>query len=132
MNIPFFRNDAEAAKHAALHRPFEHAFGPQPIDYARRHGTRAAEAAGRCRQAAARGDQRALYLAQKALTTNLFIEKPELFEQRQARNAPSLSFPRKRESSQASVRERKESFARAGARALDPRFRGDDNGGRAA
>ena len=82
MNIPFFRNDAEAGKHAALHRPYEQAFGPLPFDYARRYGARAADAAQRCRQAAARGDERGLYLAQKALTAILFVERPEMFEQR--------------------------------------------------
>jgi hypothetical protein len=85
MTIPFLRNDAEAARHAALHRPFPNAFGPLPVDYARRYGVRAADAAARCRLAAARGDSKALYLAQKALTAILFIERLELFEQRQSR-----------------------------------------------
>ena len=130
MNPPFLRNDAEAARHAAQFRPFDNAFGPLDMAYARRYGVRAADAAARCRLAALRGDTRALYLAQKALSTILYAEKPELFEQRLKKDS-HLSFPRKRESSQARVRERKESLAPANAGALDPRLRGDDKGSKA-
>lgn len=83
MTSPFFRNDSEAMRHAAIHRPYQNAFGPFPADYARRYGLRAAEAAMRARAAAAKGDDKALYLAMKALSTILYREKPELFEQRQ-------------------------------------------------
>ncbi|HJR56682.1 MAG TPA: hypothetical protein VJ798_08900 [Rhizomicrobium sp.] len=85
--IPFFRNDAEAGRHAAQHRPYDQAFGPVEAAYARRYGVRAADAAARCRIAAARGDSKALYLAQKALTAILYVEKPELFEQRHGTSA---------------------------------------------
>ena len=65
------------------------------VGYARRHGARAADAAARCKEAAARGDSKALYLAQKALSTILFVEKPELFEQRAPkRRACSSRFTR--------------------------------------
>jgi hypothetical protein len=91
---PFFRNDAEAGRHAALYRPFDQAFGPVDSSYARRYGVRAADAAHRCRLAAARGDSKALYLAQKALSAILYVEKRELFEQRAPRKTdPNISSP---------------------------------------
>ena len=156
MTLPFLRNDAEAARHAAQFRPFDNAFGPLDMAYARRYGVRAADAAARCKAAAARGDTRALYLAQKALSTILYAEKPELFEQRQRKDS-SLSFPRSEErraervsrsggpakatnaaslserpgQSRVISDERKESLAPANAGALDPRLRGDDKGSKA-
>lgn len=76
---PSFRNDAEAQRHAALHRPYENAFGALDDDYAARYGARAAVAAANCRRAALRGDFRALHIHQHALSLLLFADQPQLF-----------------------------------------------------
>jgi hypothetical protein len=74
----FFRNDAEAARFASLHRPFQ-SLGDPP-DYASRYGARAANAAQGCRDAHVRGDARSLQINQHALALVLFADQPQLFD----------------------------------------------------
>jgi hypothetical protein len=76
---PSFRNDAEAQRHAALHRPYEQGFGVLDGEYAARYGARAAQAAANCRRAALRGDLQALHVHQHALSLLLFADQPQLF-----------------------------------------------------
>jgi hypothetical protein len=73
-----FRNDAEAAHFAALHRPFL-SVAATP-DYAMRYGARAARAVQACRDAHQRGDTRALQIHQHALALVLFADQPQLFD----------------------------------------------------
>ena len=77
-----FRNDAEAQRHAALHRPYQLACQPPDESYASRYGARAGQAAENCRTAFARGDARALQIHQHALSLLLFVDQPQLFDVR--------------------------------------------------
>lgn len=80
--IPAFRHDAEAEAYADRHQPFSRALGPLGDDYAARYGARAAQAAQGCRDAFARGDQRALRVQAHALALILRRDHPQLFEHR--------------------------------------------------
>ena len=80
--IPAFRHDAEAEAYAQRHRPFSKAQGALGHEYAARYGARAAQAAGGCRDAFARGDQRALRVHAHALALILRADHPQLFERR--------------------------------------------------
>lgn len=78
--IPTFRTDAEAAAFAERYKPFRATLS-KPIgpEYAERYGSRAMEAAERCRQAALAGNESRLHLNMMGLTLVLHRDCPSLY-----------------------------------------------------
>lgn len=85
--IPTFRNEFEAAKFAQIEKPYRNAFGNLAEDYARLYGDRAADAAAKCRLAAANGNHLALHLNMVRLSNLLATDRPELFATKQEKRA---------------------------------------------
>ena len=86
--IPSFRNEIEASIYAERFKPLKTALDtPVSVDYARRYGARAANAAENCRLTLKAGAIASSAIHARSRSAILFHERPSLFETRERRAA---------------------------------------------